>query len=650
MNISSKFFQLIKRKETLLYVVLFIAGLSLLGWFSGKMGLATLSFKYIPIAPASASIFIVLCILSLSDINFEKSRIAKLITLTLILLVSLFSLLIFLNYLFNFTGDIENIFISNPVNFGNVPAGRMSPITSLLFIFICISLLSIKQNSILIKFTGGSFSLLTVLISSVLLIGYLYKAPLLYGSQIIPVSLPAAICFLLFSITLLRVCELQYWTFNLIKKNPTEFLLLKTFLPLVVFVVVLQGFLETNFSINQHNPTLTSALTLLIIVVLTFFIVTRASAILGDKLVRAEKKLRESEEFNRYLLKTIPFGMDIVDENGIVLFQNENLKKHFGVEAIGNKCWMLYRDDKTQCSGCPLKVEINVGTTEVSESAGVLDGKIFEIFHSGIMFDGKKAMLEIFIDITDRKQVEEEIKLKNEELLKINAEKDKFFSIIAHDLKGPFNGFLGLTQLMAEELPRLSAAEVQKIAERMRNSAKNLYHLLENLLDWSQIQKGEFPFNPEIIQIGLVVSSSIEMIHESAKRKNIEISNHATNGLLAFADMNMIQTITRNLVFNAIKFTPKGGKVSILAKATTEKSIEISIQDNGIGMNQNMIENLFRIDIQTNRTGTEGEPSTGLGLLLCKEFTEKNGGKIWVESEEGVGSTFYFTIPIYTPS
>jgi len=257
-------------------------------------------------------------------------------------------------------------------------------------------------------------------------------------------------------------------------------------------------------------------------------------------------------------------------------------------------------------------------------------------------------------DITIRRQTEAEIKLKNEELSSLNAEKDKFFSIIAHDLKGPFNGFLGLTQVMAEELPNLTSDEIQKIAVSMRNSANNLYHLLENLLEWSQIQQGAIPFNPEVIQLGLVASNSIDIIYESAERKDIEISNQIADGLFAFADRNMIQTIIRNIVFNAIKFTHKGGKVILSARATTGNYLEISIQDTGTGMSRYMVENLFRIDVKTSRKGTDGELSTGLGLLLCKEFVEKHGGKIWVESEEANllagksgGSTFYFTVPIY---
>jgi len=142
-----------------------------------------------------------------------------------------------------------------------------------------------------------------------------------------------------------------------------------------------------------------------------------------------------------------------------------------------------------------------------------------------------------------------------------------------------------------------------------------------------------------------VVDESIAMMLESAKSKGIEIAYVIPDDLVVFADSNILQTVIRNLVSNAVKFTPKGGKISVSAKATGDKGVQISIKDTGIGMSPKMVDNLFRLDVQTNRKGTDGEPSTGLGLMLCKEFVEKHGGKIWVESEEGKGSVFYFIIP-----
>ena len=260
--------------------------------------------------------------------------------------------------------------------------------------------------------------------------------------------------------------------------------------------------------------------------------------------------------------------------------------------------------------------------------------------------NGETLWHGLIVDITERMIAEAEIKYQNKELVKLDAEKDKFFSIIAHDLRSPFNSFLGLTQIMAEELPSLTMAEVQEIAIKMSKSATNLYRLLENLLEWSQIKNGAFSFNPEVVQLSLVVDGSIDMIQESAKHKDIEITNDIALGVEVFADRNMIQTIIRNLVSNALKFTPKGGKISLSAITSDRHFIEISIKDSGIGMSRVLIDNLFRIDKQTKRLGTEDEPSSGLGLLLCKEFVEKQGGKIWVKSEVGKGSTFTFSIPM----
>ncbi len=251
----------------------------------------------------------------------------------------------------------------------------------------------------------------------------------------------------------------------------------------------------------------------------------------------------------------------------------------------------------------------------------------------------------LIVDITDQIDDEEKIKNQNEKLQELNATKDKFFSIIAHDLRSPFNSFLGLTQIMAEELPSLTMAQIQEIAVNMSKSATNLYRLLENLLHWSSMQQGVIPFNPETAQLLPVVDESITMSIEAAKVKGIEINCKIPDDIVVFADTNLLQTVIRNLVSNAVKFTPKGGKVSLSARVVTDSIIEISIQDSGIGMSQKMLGDLFKLDVKTTRKGTNGEPSTGLGLLLCKEFIEKHGGQIWAESEVGKGSIFHFTLP-----
>jgi signal transduction histidine kinase len=243
-----------------------------------------------------------------------------------------------------------------------------------------------------------------------------------------------------------------------------------------------------------------------------------------------------------------------------------------------------------------------------------------------------------------KKETNKKLNIKNTTISGINNQKDKFFSIIAHDLRGPFNGFLGLTELLAEDLDSMENNEIQFVAGTMRNSATNLNRLLENLLEWSRMEQGLIPFSPKEHKLLPAVSECIAQIQETAKSKKITITAEIPEKITVFADHNILHAVIRNIVSNAVKFTPNGGFINI---ATTEdsKNTTISITDTGIGMNQKITKDLFRLDVQTNRKGTNEEPSTGLGLIICKEFMEKHGGTIWVESEENKGSSFYFNFP-----
>jgi len=264
------------------------------------------------------------------------------------------------------------------------------------------------------------------------------------------------------------------------------------------------------------------------------------------------------------------------------------------------------------------------------------------------LIDSNKKIIGTFgisMNIDDRKKAEVEIRLKNEELHKINLEKDKFFSIIAHDLRSPFNGFLGLTELMVEDLPTMSMADIKKIALIMRTSATNLFSLLGNLLEWSSMQRGLSTFSFESFLLKPRISESMVFVMDGANKKGITVSYNVPVDLEVYADRNMVGGIIRNIASNAVKFTNKGGNIAISAKTVAANFVEISIKDSGIGMKQEMINHLFSLDVNTRRSGTEGECSTGLGLILCKDFIEKHGGKLWVESIEETGSTFRFTLP-----
>jgi len=235
------------------------------------------------------------------------------------------------------------------------------------------------------------------------------------------------------------------------------------------------------------------------------------------------------------------------------------------------------------------------------------------------------------------------------QLKELIATKDKFFSIIAHDLRGPLGGFMGLTEMMADESMELSPEMQKEMIVDLNESARNIFNLLENLLEWSRMQQGQTVYQPETIGLKSLVEECILTLLETIRKKDIQLTVDIQEDQEVFADSNMLQSVVRNLISNAVKFTPRGGKVAISAGYTENMRSVIVVRDTGIGMNDAMIANLFRLNVNNSRPGTEGEHSTGLGLHLCKEFIERHNGEIWVESEAGKGSAFYFTIPCPAP-
>jgi signal transduction histidine kinase/ligand-binding sensor domain-containing protein len=241
--------------------------------------------------------------------------------------------------------------------------------------------------------------------------------------------------------------------------------------------------------------------------------------------------------------------------------------------------------------------------------------------------------------------LEKSVAIKTTELFELNASKDKFFSIIAHDLRNPFNNIIGFSELLIEDIKSGDHSRNEKYAGMINISAVQTLRLLENLLEWANSQTGKIPFKPQPIKLGELLNEEFSMLNDLAVRKKIELKSSLTDNLMIMADKNMVLTILRNLISNAIKFTHKNGKVEVSARIKN-KNAEISVSDNGIGMTKDTIAKIFRIDTTLSTRGTENEKGTGLGLFLCKEFIEKHGGKIWVESESGKGSIFKFLLPL----
>jgi PAS domain S-box-containing protein len=247
-------------------------------------------------------------------------------------------------------------------------------------------------------------------------------------------------------------------------------------------------------------------------------------------------------------------------------------------------------------------------------------------------------------DITERKQTEQELMESRNRLSELNATKDRFFSIIGHDLKNPIDNIMGLSELMLTEIRAGNYDGVEEYSEMIHHSSKKANDLLSNLLTWARSQTGKIKYQPAQVELKVLADQTIDFLHNNAARKSITLENHIPDHIKVEADPVMMELILRNLLSNGIKFTPKGGTVKVGARWESE-SLLVFVKDTGVGIPEDDLEKLFRLEYNYSTKGTQKEAGTGLGLLLCKEFIGMHGGDIWVDSKVGEGSTFSFTIP-----
>ncbi|NOZ45217.1 MAG: PAS domain-containing sensor histidine kinase [Chlorobi bacterium] len=368
---------------------------------------------------------------------------------------------------------------------------------------------------------------------------------------------------------------------------------------------------------------------------------------------QTEQALKESEEKYKKLINDSSIGIGIFKDTKIY-FANTALQKMFGFNNYDSFIKNPISNYLTNESRLLLQKRIDNNKNGLPvESTTVFkiirkDGQIrnLKIRASNIILNNEKLRHVTFIDITERLKAEEELKNSEAELIKTNSQKDKFFSILAHDLKNPFNTLLGFTELLHLNHNKYNAEKRHKFISLIYDNAKNIHNLLENLLLWSRNQRNRINYKPKQINLYNLIQENFRLFTPAANEKNIKLLNFVKKDIEAFADYNMIDTVLRNLLSNAIKFTSQKGKITVKSELINqpEEMIKISVEDTGIGITKENLPKLFSISDNFTTEGTENEKGTGLGLILCKEFIEKHKGKIWVESSIDKGSSFIITL------
>jgi PAS domain S-box-containing protein len=368
-------------------------------------------------------------------------------------------------------------------------------------------------------------------------------------------------------------------------------------------------------------------------------------------LKNTELELKQSEEKYRSLLEFLPIGLIIKNKNGEVVFQNDKSKEILNNhKALDNNNYNDYTFIRKDESILPLE--------EFPGNMALREGIIMENAEMGIIMENRKIWLNAtasplpgneqvivaFIDITEKIQREKQLKRLSEKLQELNATKDKFFSIIAHDLKNPFNSILGFSELLVKNVENYSMEEIERFVGIIHDTSQKTYNLLENLLIWARTQTGRLEFNPDQYNLTDLIKENIEFISPMALKKQILINFNVNGNAMSFVDKNMMDTVLRNILTNAVKFSYPESEIDVKISEMDDDWV-VSVKDYGVGIEPENLCKLFHIGSKYSVLGTHNEKGTGLGLLIAKEFVKKNKGKIWVNSEPDKGSEFLVSVP-----
>lgn len=652
----------LKVAEILISIVIIIAAIGLFGWITNDLFFAQISELYIPIAPSTAVSFTVLSIVLLLLIKRPEIKIIRSICIGLLVISIVFFSIIIIDYIFTFPWDIEEIFIHNPERFGEVVKGRMSPLTAILFILESgVVLLQYFKKSTIRNHISSGFTIISLFISSVLLIGYLYNTPLLYGGSTIPVALQTAICFWLLSIALIYINGTRFSSFTWFAPHSIEGRLFKSFFPFIIFLLILNNYLGANIIIKAQNPALTFALVLIIAIPLFIVLIYYISKSLGGSIKRVTRELEEAkslvEKNERELQKaqeithTGNWYIDILSYN--VVWSKE-LYKMLGFDPNlppppFSKHKQLFTAESWKTLSVAISATAQKGQPYELELQTIRnDGSTGWLWVLGeAVFDDKKNIIGLWgaaQDISERKYMELELLKAKEKAEESDQLKSAFLANMSHEIRTPMNGILGFADLLKE--PKLKGEEMQKYIGIIEKSGARMLNIINNIIDIAKIESGQMEVFDNPINIYEQCDYIYHFFLPEATAKNIELRLHidlSRTDATIITDKEKLLAILINLIKNAIKYTKKGSiEIGVTKKDNT---LNFSVKDTGIGIPSNRKAAIFERFIQADIHNTSAYEGAGLGLSISRAFVELLGGKIELKSKENAGSEFHFFIP-----